>query len=236
MSKIIISEAEKNEILKMYINEVKIDDSLKTELINILKTKNKEFISELITDYNNEVPATMRTMVGSLDNLENNLLAYFNSKIPSFLSMIEMQKLADASTAINLMNGVIQIFEKEIDDKFSGVGGWGKKQLLKTALKDGKIKDKQTLIAELTKPGNEKQFSKYVREILGLIEKWSFLSDWCKTSSLQVCKKYFTQDFSNQYSRDYFNFFKRLWVEISKNINSVMLPKIATKIASKVFD
>ena len=114
--KIQISESEKNEILGMYLTEVKIDDTSKSEIYNFLKNKNKEFISNLIGRYNSEVPSSSKTFIGSLSNLETALLQYFNAQIPNFLLMIQKEELpANNSPFINnFINGIIQIFEKEV--------------------------------------------------------------------------------------------------------------------------
>jgi hypothetical protein len=231
--KIQISESEKNEILGMYLTEVKIDDTSKSEIYNYLKNKNKEFISKLVAKYNSEVPSSSKFLIGSLSNLENALVQYFNSQIPSFLLLIEQEGFPDASLVKNFINGVVQIMEKEVDEKLSGVGGWTKKQALKSL-----IKDKKALIDEFS--SNEKMFKEYVKNILGLVHEWvEIRENFCKkTISSQMCKKYFgvAPDFNQQkYGNNYTSFFIKLWVYTNREID-LTVKSLATKIANKLFD
>jgi hypothetical protein len=225
--KIQISESEKNEILGMYLTEVKIDDTSKSEIYNYLKNKNKEFISNLIGRYNSEVPSSSKTFIGSLSNLETALLQYFNAQIPNFLLMIEKEELPEDNSPFinNFINGIIQIFEKEVDEKFSGIGGWGKKQVLKSL-----VKDKQTLIKELS--SNDKYFYEYIQEIASLVYEWNALLDFCKKSTSQFCKK-----FNQEYSIKYFYFFKRLYAALNRSdTKKSIINRLTTKIANKLFD
>jgi hypothetical protein len=217
--KIQISESEKNEILGMYLTEVKIDDTSKSEIYSFLKNKNKEFISKLVAKYNSEVPSSSKFLIGSLSNLENALLQYFNAQIPNFLLMIEKEELpGDNSPFINnFINGVVQIMEKEIDEKLSGVGGWTKKQALKSL-----IKDKQTLIKELS--------SHDFQELKDLVHEWIDLYFLCEKSTSQFCKK-----FNQEYSTKYFYFFKRLNAALL-DAKKLIRNRLTTKIANKLFD